>query len=132
MLPEPSIGKLLVGPRGRALELQHMSFGNRVVASLADALPLMDPERVGLKDNRLTDKGIAALAAGLARCENLEEIDLSINAMRRNAAMAVASTVRAIRTRLRVLNLEGCGLSSSSVATVSSISITDKWLSVAL
>ena len=104
LIPEPVVGKQL--PRG-VLNVSHMSIGDEVAMTLAPAIRHFS--RIAIADNRLTHRGITALADEMS--PELDDLDLSENYIDWRGAVALSSRVE----RLRSLNLAQSGLGSRSI-----------------
>lgn len=117
VLPEPVVGKVLVSS-GHDVDLSFMSMGNEVAKTLSKALPLLDPTNLALSNNGFSGTGVEAIATGLAEgCCRIESLDLSSNIVRGKGVDALCNALsrNEVRTRLRTLVLEHCGLGSQSI-----------------
>ena len=81
---------------------------------------MVNPFKVALADNRLSDRGVAAIVDGLRGCGQLDELDLSKNVVagRATAAFVRAIAEPAVRATLRTLSLEKCHLSGRAMASL--------------
>lgn len=95
-LPEPAFVRMLEG--SESLEIAHRSYGDGLAMLLAPIITKLPKlRRLSMRDNRLTDKGIAAILGSVCACigrEGLESLDLSQNTLDTEAVASVASFLR--------------------------------------
>ena len=119
IVPEPVVGKRMT-TSNVYVDVNHMGMGDEVAETMASAIsPKWNPKRLGLADNRLTKNGVKAIADSLMTTDGELDLNLSFNKIGCCGAYAVSQAIDdGLKTRLRVLALESCGLTSRGVVAL--------------